>query len=263
MEETKSLKSITAKESEKIVGGTFNKVVIRGKNIIEKDIKCKSFLVDGVCKLKGNLEAKSIVIKGQMSIDKSVSGKNVRFGGIVNVKENCNIEDLTISGKALLEKDIICKELNIAGSASIDGNVESSYMYVSGVSYLKGNLKVDKLALSGGLIAEKSIKGSNINITLGTESKINNLKGKNITVKNPENTAKLFSKMLKKLVKNKVQLSCKKIEGDKIYLENTTADLVRGNVVIIGEGCNIKKVEYIEELKVIENGKVIKNIKVD
>lgn len=37
------------------------------------------------------------------------------------------------------------------------------------------------------------------------------------------------------------------IEGDDIYLENTKADIVRGNKVKIGPGCQIGVVEYRDD----------------
>ena len=42
-------------------------------------------------------------------------------------------------------------------------------------------------------------------------------------------------------------LAAKVIEGDDIYLENTTADMVRGNKVKIGPGCQIGVVEYRDD----------------
>ncbi len=36
------------------------------------------------------------------------------------------------------------------------------------------------------------------------------------------------------------------IEGDRVELEYTTAMVVRGKEVIIGEGCKIDRVEYTE-----------------
>ena len=34
------------------------------------------------------------------------------------------------------------------------------------------------------------------------------------------------------------------IEGDIIYLENTTADIVRGQTIVLGRGCQIGSIEY-------------------
>lgn len=46
------------------------------------------------------------------------------------------------------------------------------------------------------------------------------------------------------------------VEGDNIILEYTEADVVRGKNVTIGRGCSIKKVEYTNEYKLKDDGKV-------
>ena len=47
----------------------------------------------------------------------------------------------------------------------------------------------------------------------------------------------------------KNELTADVIEGDNVYLENTTARVVRGNNITIGQGCKIEMVEYKEDFK--------------
>ena len=58
------------------------------------------------------------------------------------------------------------------------------------------------------------------------------------------------------------ELTASSIEGDEIELEDTTADVVRGKRVVIGPGCHIKTVEYIDTLDVHEDAEVEKKTKV-
>ena len=46
------------------------------------------------------------------------------------------------------------------------------------------------------------------------------------------------------------------IEGDLISLENTKADVVRGNDITIGDGCEIGTVEYTGKVTYSENAKI-------
>lgn len=62
--------------------------------------------------------------------------------------------------------------------------------------------------------------------------------------------------------KLKSELHAGVIEGDYIDLEFTTADIVRGNVVIIGNGCSIGRVEYHSKLTVYHGAKIVKEEKV-
>ncbi|WP_052475838.1 hypothetical protein [Cohnella kolymensis] len=57
------------------------------------------------------------------------------------------------------------------------------------------------------------------------------------------------------------QLFASVIEGDEVYLENTKADIVRGNRVTIGKGCDIGIVEYKEDFKQLKGAAVIDSCK--
>ncbi|GAA0116464.1 polymer-forming cytoskeletal protein [Clostridium senegalense] len=258
----KKLENLKVQSTTNIKGGNFNKVIITGNAYFEGDISCKNFLSKGSCNSKGNIEGKNIVINGKASIDGNIKSKTAKLQGIIATKGNVDVEDLIIGGKVSIEKDLICKNFNLPGVGSIEGNINSECVYISGASHVKKDINTDIFVLSGGIVHEGMLNAQDVSITLGSKSKINNIKCEKINIKKPENTSKLFSRLLKKLVKNEVSIECKKIEGKKIYLENTKADLVRGKVVVIGEGCNIKKVEYEEEFKVIQNGKVVNNIKI-
>jgi hypothetical protein len=48
------------------------------------------------------------------------------------------------------------------------------------------------------------------------------------------------------------------IEGDDIYLEHTTAKVMRGDTVDIGDGCEIDLVEYRTDLKKTPDASVLK-----
>ena len=54
-------------------------------------------------------------------------------------------------------------------------------------------------------------------------------------------------------------LIAESIEGDDIYLEETKAKAVRGNNIVIGEGCEIGLVEYKSKFEQTGNAKVKEN----
>ncbi|MNG32826.1 hypothetical protein D3C84_1189280 [compost metagenome] len=51
-------------------------------------------------------------------------------------------------------------------------------------------------------------------------------------------------------------LTSQTIEGDHIYLEYTTAEVVRGAHIKIGPGCEIGRIEYTEKLEQDKRSKV-------
>ncbi|HIC96284.1 TPA: hypothetical protein EYP12_06635 [Candidatus Bipolaricaulota bacterium] len=56
-------------------------------------------------------------------------------------------------------------------------------------------------------------------------------------------------------------LEAELIEGDEISLEWTRARTVRGKKIEIGEGCEIERVEYSEELRVSPGAEVKERVK--
>jgi cytoskeletal protein CcmA (bactofilin family) len=113
----------------------------------------------------------------------------------------------------------------IKGSIAVNGDVEYETFDSSGSFEIKGLLTADtvKIALSFGHSTAEEIGGSKITVKKG---------------------AWLIPFTNISLSKKEGFLTAKVIEGDEIYLENTTADVVRGNHVKIGPGCQIGLVEY-------------------
>ena len=62
--------------------------------------------------------------------------------------------------------------------------------------------------------------------------------------------------MIKYIFVQGERLTTSVIEGDDIYLEATTAKIVRGNNVTIGSDCNIELVEYRNTITVAPDSKV-------
>lgn len=243
------------KEKETVNGGKFYKVLINGEGTINGDVECKKFLVPGICKMMGNLKCKVIETKGRALFDKNVQAEKSKFGGIVAVKGKVDVDDLVFNGRIAVEGDVTGRDINILGMASITANLKAECLFVSGAAYIEKNIDTEIFSLSGGLVNKGTINANNINMTLGAKSNMNNISGKEIKIKKPDNTGGFLSSFLKKFIKNKVQLEANIIDGEDIHIENTIANLVRGNNVTIGEGCIINTVEYRNTINFEKNGK--------
>lgn len=67
----------------------------------------------------------------------------------------------------------------------------------------------------------------------------------------------VWSKMLSGIIpKLRSELRARTIEGDFIDLEYTIADVIRGNIVIVGPGCTIERIEYRDQITVHPEAKV-------
>ena len=98
------------------------------------------------------------------------------------------------------------------------------------------------------------LSADNINITIYKSANVKEIGGENIDVRSDKkiNNIPLVGKFFSN------RLIAETIEGDYVYLENTSAKKVSGKTVVIGKNCNIEEVNYEVSLEVNDNSKVNK-----
>jgi len=130
----------------------------------------------------------------------------------------------------------------------VGADVEADIFKASGGFHIEGLLSADRIEVRlGGRCQAKEIGGEKIEVRRG------GFKQKGI----------ILDSLIKMLAGGgTAELQASQIEGDEIYLEYTTADIVRGKHIQIGPGCHIGTVEYEESLEVHSNAKVDKQMKV-
>lgn len=218
-----------------------------------------------------------IKISGAGSCGSGVYGEvKISGAGAVNGDIDCNT--LKSSGASDIKGNIKAQEITCSGSSSIKGDVEAETIGISGSSDIKGNLYGGEIRVSGGIKIDKDcecdsfsatgkfdIKGllnaDEIDIELFGRCKVREIGGRSINIKFSSSNGGIISEFVKSMFVGIKELVTDSIEGDDIFLEGATAKIVRGANITIGEGCNIEKVEYTGELKVINGGKVKNEVK--
>ena len=123
-----------------------------------------------------------------------------------------------------------------AGSFVADGDVEGDDVSLAGSIRIGGLLNAERLCIRlDGNSRVGSIGGGEIRVERGREG---------------GGFLGLFRK------NGSGMLSVSTIEGDKVTLENTEAETVRGREVVISSGCKIGCVEYTVSLRVEGDGQV-------
>lgn len=189
--------------------------------------------ISGVSKLNGG-NYKNITIEGVATIFDSIKGENISIEGCC--KSNGDIS----CNKLLAEGTLKCKG-SIYGTNSIDLN---------GLININGNLQGKEIHSNGNLTVGGLMSGDKITLLVLGTNKIKEIGGEDI-----------FVEAGKKSVFNTPKLVTDSIEGDRVTLENTFCNIVRGDVVTIKSGCNIKRVEYTSEIVIDERSKVSEVIK--
>jgi len=206
-------------------GGHYDKISIRGEGTIVTDVESSAFHVYGTSEAVKNVKTGSVKVFGEAEVKMDMESQETLVMGTLMVGGNAHLKRIKILGLLEVGERLTGDEANIKGSISVNGDVEYETFDSSGGFEIKGLLTADiiKVGLRFGQSSAEEIGGGKI------------------TVKKKSNSLLPFGKEIGSLI-------AKVIEGDEIYLENTKADIVRGNKVKIGPGCQIGVVEYRNEL---------------
>ena len=195
-------------------GGSYSSVVINGSGNIDGDLDCTSLKINGQCTIKGDLKAGSMNIHGNGFIKGKVEAKEAKIHGTADIDGNVSVD-----------------KAETYGSINIDGDCNAEVFKIEGTFTIEGLLNAGELELS-----------------LYGPSKADEIGGEKINVKKKGKYHFLGLKSLIMPGGNK-ELTADIIEGDDIYLENTSAKVVRGNNIELGPGCEIELVEYNKSFK--------------
>ncbi|MEH7747038.1 cytoplasmic protein [Neobacillus drentensis] len=205
-------------------GGRYDKISIRGEGTIMTDVECSTFKVYGTSEATENVKTGSVKVFGEAEVKRNMEAEDTLVMGTMMVGGNAHLKKIKILGLLEVGDGLTGDEANIKGSIAVNGDVEYETFDSSGGFEIKGLLTADTIK---------------VGLRFG-QSSAEEIGGGKITVKKKSNTLLPFGKEIG-------SLSAKVIEGDDIYLENTKADIVRGNKVKIGPGCQIRVVEYRDD----------------
>ncbi|KRE83852.1 hypothetical protein ASG89_12110 [Paenibacillus sp. Soil766] len=207
-------------------GGGFRTVKIDGIGRLEGDVICSVFTLNGRAEVNGNITSETAEMNGT----------------------------LTIQG------DLKANRTRIHGKVKIEGNYAGESLEIHGASTIVGNCEVEKFNANGNLQVG-TLNADTILVTLHGYCKIAEIGGERIQIRKQRGISLArWLKILPLAIGN--HLTVQTIEGDHIYLEHTTADVVRGADITIGPGCEIGLIEYTAKLEQDKRSKVKRSEKV-
>lgn len=208
-------------------GGTYNSVSIDGVGKVIGPIVTRIFKGNGIMKLMSDLTAEEAECSGTLKVKGNLHFGTMKVDGILTIAESLRGENCILNG--LLNTQGDCELENFAGEGtfSVGGLLSAGHMDFR----LQGQVKAKEI---------------------GVESLV-------IRQVNQGIWSKMFSGIIPKL---RPELSTHTIEGDYIDLEYTSAKMIRGNIVLIGSGCNIGIVEYRSQLTVHPEARIGKVVKI-
>ncbi|GAK41235.1 hypothetical protein TCA2_3726 [Paenibacillus sp. TCA20] len=198
---------------------------VNGTASLHGALKCNRYFVNGLSTVDGEISAEEIIVNGTSKAKGNVIADRTRVDGVFSIRGQLDTESLVVNGKAKVGGKLIASSVEVAGTMSADRDVECEKFEV------QGGFKIHGLLNAGDI---------DIKLLLGCEAE--DIGGERIHVRR-DHKVKLLDGFVPGLAP---KLKAKVIEGDDIYLEQTYAQTVRGNRVVIGPGCQIGLVEYKE-----------------
>ncbi|GLX69945.1 hypothetical protein [Paenibacillus glycanilyticus] len=231
-------RSLTITGSSSVMGGSYDRVKIVGEGEIVGDTTCNKLTCIGTLAADGTIAGEKMSIVGTCDIKGGLQGGSLKTSGTVSVSGITRLRELGISGTIEAKDHIYAEQIRLRGMLQTLGDCEAEEFSGRGIFEIGGLLSADKL-----------------NIHLYRDCKANEIGGGVIRIRRASllNPLSLFFKP-----SSSARLLVSVMEGDHIYLENTIADIVRGNKVEIGPGCEIGLVEY-KEFYEQKKGAVVKD----
>ena len=157
----------------------------------------------------------------------SIHTNEFRNSGTCKVKGRCTTTLMTNRGSATLNS-LVADQVDSLGSLRVETHVTSK------IFHAKGHVMI-----------RRELEAQFITLLMTSVSHISNIKGaKEITVRSHAISTINFFGFGKKTLRSE------RIEGKVIWLEHTVADLVIGECVYIGKGCEIKEILYAKSLDI-------------
>jgi cytoskeletal protein CcmA (bactofilin family) len=210
------------------VGGRYESVAIKGSGKIDGDLFCTMFSIAGSGLVEGNLETAEGKINGSGTIEGNLNAETFKINGSGKIRGSVAGNSFAVSGSGTVGENLNVQNVKIEGSVKVGHDCNAELFTASGTFEINGLLSADEVNIRLYHLKSRAaeIGGEKISVTVGPPAGVNILKTMiNIGLLNPS-------------------LEAEVIEGDDIRLENTAANIVRGNNVFIGSGCDIGTVEY-------------------
>ena len=117
-----------------------------------------------------------------------------------------------------------------------------------------GDCQAESLIGEGAFTIGGELNAGSLDVTVHGNSSAREIGGERIVVRQPVGGITSLTSLF--AVFSEKRLTAETIEGDFVWLENTTAKVVRGKQVTIGVGCSIDLVEYAESYTPVEGAQV-------
>jgi cytoskeletal protein CcmA (bactofilin family) len=178
-------------------------------------------------------EYDKVKVIGQGNVSGDVSALETKVTGECRVIGKAALNQLKVTGKLTIDGELSSNEMDVTGELNVGSSMKANSVRMRGFLNSAGNVELERMNVKGGFDIPGLLNVGDLQVNLQiAPSRAGEIGGETIKVKSRSFFSKSYT------------LEAGTIEGDNIYLEHTTAKMVRGNHVEIGPGCHIETVEY-------------------
>lgn len=175
----------------------------------------------------------NIKVTGQVEISEDVSSQETKIIGECHIKGNATMDQVHVTGSLSIDEELNSNSIKVIGELNVRKSMKANKLDMRGFLNGAENVELEEMNLKGGFNITGLLNVGDLQVNLQiAPSKVGEIGGEKIIIKS------------RSFLKRSYTLEAEVIEGDNIYLEHTTAKIVRGNDIEIGPSCHIEKVEY-------------------
>jgi cytoskeletal protein CcmA (bactofilin family) len=178
----------------------------------------------------------------------------VTVNGTANFNGEVQAGAFTVNGDATIRDGAGFGRLVAKGNLGIGGSVAAHDIDLRGFLRIGGDCQAESLTGEGGFTIAGLLNSGNIDVVVQAPSSAREIGGERIVIRQPAGGLSSFTGLMTVFAEKR--LTAESIEGDVVWLENTTAKVVRGKNVTVGTGCVVDLVEYAESYTPAGNAQV-------
>ncbi|MDO8964128.1 MAG: bactofilin [Coriobacteriia bacterium] len=208
-----------------VAAGTYGVVRIAGNGTLTGDVTCTELLIAGAGTCQGALVVDTLTVNGSGTFRRSVRAGAMAVNGDASIAEGLGVTTLKVRGRTSIGAGLAARDVDIRGEIAVGGDFDAERFAGEGMFKVAGLLNA-----------------GTIDFRIGAQCNAREIGGESIVIAQSRQVLDFWSLFGDK------RLTVDEVEGDSVSLEFTTAKVVRGANVRIGEGCRIDLVEYTGEL---------------
>jgi len=208
-------------------GGMYGDVTFNGSGTINGDVDAITYKVNGAGTANGRVKSQMVQVNGTAGFNGEVQANEMQVNGDASIRDGAGIGRLTVKGNLSIGGSLAAHEVDLRGFLRVGGDSQA-----------------ETFTGEGGFTIAGLLNAGNVDVIVQAPSAAREIGGERIVIRQPTGSISSFTGLL--TVFSEKRLTVDTIEGDVVWLENTTAKVVRGKQVTLGQGCVVDLVEYAE-----------------